>query len=181
MHAWAQRLARARLLVLAALTYAYFFGGGDPNQATRYALTESLVERREPDITPYHAATIDKGFKRGKFYSDKAPGVSVLATVPYAVMRLGDRLFAIDPGSREAQLAKLHLLSFVTSGLAGVGCVWLVRRLAEHLGCGASIAELVAFGYAFGTIAFPFSTVAFGHQHAAFLVVASFYVLVRAV
>src|ERR1700734_3795095 len=51
-------LRRHRLFVLIGLTYAYFFQGGDPNQASRFFLTRSLVERHAVDITPDHPLTL---------------------------------------------------------------------------------------------------------------------------
>jgi hypothetical protein len=172
-------IRRARIWILAAFTYAFFFSGGDPNQATRYSLVESLVDRRAPDITPVHFRTIDKGYKRQRFYADKAPGLSLLATVPYAVMRVADVAFGIDPGGREAQLSKLYVLSLIFAGLAGAVSAAMLRRLGLLLGCSERASELVAFAYAFGTIAFPFSTVLFGHQLAAALLLTSFVLLLE--
>jgi hypothetical protein len=167
--AWSSWLHRARLGIVAALTYAFFFSGGDPNGATRFSLTEALVVRHAPDITPVHWRTIDKGYKKERFFADKAPGLSFLATGPFAVMRAADRAASIDPDAREAQLAKLYVLTLIFAGGAGVATTLLLRRLAVFLGASARSAELVAFAYAFGTIAFPFSTVLFGHQLAAML------------
>jgi hypothetical protein len=138
------------------------------------ALTESLVVRHQPDITPFHARTIDKGFKNERFYADKAPGVSLLATVPYGLMRIADRVFGIPSDGRAAQQAKLGLLTLLFAGLAGVACASLLRRLALLLGCRPRAAELAAFAYAFGTIAFPFSTVLFGHQLSALCILSAF-------
>lgn len=171
--AWSSWLRRARLAIVAAFTYAFFFSGGDPNGATRFSLTEALVVRHAPDITPVHWRTIDKGYKNYKFFADKAPGLSLLATGPYAVMRGADRVTGTDPDSREAQLGKLYVLTLIFAGAAGVGSMLLLRRLAVFLGASARSAELVAFAYAFGTIAFPFSTVLFGHQLAAFLLLSA--------
>jgi len=169
----------ARLCIVAALTYAFFFSGGGPNQATRMALTESIVVRHQPDITPFHGRTIDKGYKDGKFYADKAPGLSLLAVPVFAVMQATDRLFKIPSESRAAQQAKLGLLTFLFAGLAGVACAQLLLRLAMRLGCRQASAELAAFAYAFGTIAFPFSTVLFGHQLAALCILASAVLLIE--
>src|SRR5665213_2031937 len=80
-------LARYRFFVLVACTYAYFFEGADPNEASRFFLTRAIVTRHAADITPDAPYTIDKGEFRGKYYSDKAPGISLLAVVPYALMR----------------------------------------------------------------------------------------------
>jgi hypothetical protein len=164
---------------LVVFTYAFFFSGGGPNQATRMALTESLVVRHQPDITPYHARTIDKGFRKERFFADKAPGVSLLATLPYEVMRIGDRIGGIPSESRAAQQAKLGMLTFLLAGLPGLACALLLLRLALLLGCRRPAAELAAFAYAFGTIAFPFSTLLFGHQLSTLCILSAFVITVE--
>jgi len=78
---------RARLAPLGIallLTYAYFVGEPAWNQNSRLALTRALVERRSTIIDPDHVTTGDKSFRAGHFYSDKAPGASWAAAVPYA-------------------------------------------------------------------------------------------------
>ncbi len=167
-------LRRHRLFVLIAFTYAYFFQGGDPNQASRYFLTRAIVERHAPDITPDHPNTLDKGEFRGKFYSDKAPGLSLLATVPYAAFRLAEKATGVDERARGPSLVRIHGLVFVLSGLAGVAAAWFLRRSLLLLGSPERDAGILTAGYALGTLAFPFSTVLFGHQTAAALLVATF-------
>lgn len=162
------------MFVLIACTYFYFFQGSDPNQTSRYMLTRALVERHAPDITPDHPLTIDKSEWRGKFYSDKAPGVSFLAVVPYAAFHALDRIGGVDESARSAYRARLHALVFLLSGLAGVLATAFLRRCLLLLGAPERHANLLAIGYALGTLAFPFSTVLFGHQTAAALLIATF-------
>ena len=66
-------------------TYAYFIGPPAWNQNSRLALTRALVERGSTIIDPDHATTGDKSFRDGHFYSDKAPGASLLALPAYAL------------------------------------------------------------------------------------------------
>lgn len=73
------------LALLLACTFAYFVGPPAWNQNSRLALTRALVEQGRVAIDDYHATTGDKSFRDGHFYSDKAPGVSLLAVVPYAL------------------------------------------------------------------------------------------------
>src|SRR5689334_14196736 len=73
------RLVRQRLFLLLFVTYAYFYQGSDPNQASRYLLAHAIATRGAPDITPEHAKTTNKAQLGGRFYSEKAPGVSLLA------------------------------------------------------------------------------------------------------
>jgi hypothetical protein len=65
-------------------TFAFFVGPPAWNQNSRLALTRALVEHGSPIIDEWQVTTGDKSFRAGHFYSDKAPGVSLLATVPYA-------------------------------------------------------------------------------------------------
>ena len=83
-------LEHRRLLVPLALallfTYGYFVDAPAWNQNSRLALTRALVETQSVAIDPYHATTGDKSKRGDHFYCDKAPGVSVLSAVPYAVL-----------------------------------------------------------------------------------------------
>jgi hypothetical protein len=80
-------------LALALLcTYAYFIGPPAWNQNSRLALTRALVEHRSTIIDDYHVSTGDKSLKDGHFYSDKAPGASLLALPAYALFYAGTRL-----------------------------------------------------------------------------------------
>ena len=84
-------LRRYRSLLLAPLlgvllSYAYFVAAPAWNQNSRLALTRALVERHTTIIDDDHETTGDKSFRDGHFYSDKAPGTSLLATIPYAAL-----------------------------------------------------------------------------------------------
>src|SRR5216684_9234062 len=78
---------RGRALLIAAVTfisYAYFYEGGGWNQNSRFDLVRAIVEQRTLRIDAYHQNTEDKAFANGHYYSDKAPGLALLA-VPIAV------------------------------------------------------------------------------------------------
>lgn len=70
--------------VCVLLTYAYFVPAPGWNQNSRLALTRALVESGTTVIDANHETTGDKSFRDGHFYSDKAPGTSLAAAVPYA-------------------------------------------------------------------------------------------------
>ncbi|MEM6292989.1 MAG: hypothetical protein AAGA54_17065 [Myxococcota bacterium] len=93
------------VLVLAAVSFAYFVGAPAWNQNSRFALTRALVESGTTAIDPHHHTTGDKSFRDGHFYSDKAPGVSFFAVVPYAAYDLVRRGFGADaPGTKVQSL-----------------------------------------------------------------------------
>lgn len=81
------RPTRASLLPLLlglVFSYAFFVGAPAWNQNSRFALTRALVEDHTTAIDSSHHTTGDKSYREGHFYCDKAPGVSMFATVPYA-------------------------------------------------------------------------------------------------
>ncbi|PRP91568.1 hypothetical protein [Enhygromyxa salina] len=93
-----QLLARLRehprgsaLALALTCTFAFFVGPPAWNQNSRLALTRALVEHGSVKIDDWHVTTGDKSFRDGHFYSDKAPGTSLLATVPYAGFYLARR------------------------------------------------------------------------------------------
>ncbi len=78
-----RRLVPALLAVF--FTYGYFVGPPAWNQNSRFALTRALVESGSTAIDPYHHTTGDKSWREGHFFSDKAPGASLLALPAYAL------------------------------------------------------------------------------------------------
>jgi hypothetical protein len=139
-------------------SYAYFVPAPAWNQNSRFALTRALVERHETIIDPDHETTGDKSWRDGHFYCDKAPGASVLAAVPYAIVYGVGRLLGADapavsvipldprdlvagrvptpaerlPGDR-LHYNRSHRLGLYLAGLFSVGIVSVLGALALWL------------------------------------------------
>ena len=83
-------------------------------------LTYSLVDRGTVVITGLDRQTDDKARFQGQYYSDKLPGFSLLATVPYADLEAG--LSGCRPSARRAgrlpYWAADYWVTLCTSGLA---------------------------------------------------------------
>jgi hypothetical protein len=163
--------------VLIGFTYFYFHQGSDPNQTSRLALIHALVERGATDITPEQHLTLDKGRSGGRVYSDKAPGVSLLLSPVYAVMRKADQWAGHSPDDRGVQRARLHALAFLASGVPGILGAWCLLQTLLLLGSTRRMAEVLTAGWALGSLVFPFATVMFGHVLAAALLLGAFYLL----
>ena len=74
------------LFLVSLLTYAFFLQDPqNPNVSSRMFLTLSLVADGEVSIDRYADKTIDKAKMNGKFYSDKAPGLS-LSAIPVTAL-----------------------------------------------------------------------------------------------
>ena len=91
----------------------------DAQDTSRLALTESIVLRGHVDIDPYWQLTTDRAFQGGHWYSDKAPGVSLLAVPILEAVR------AVDAGRGGASNAPvwnrtwpLWLIRVSSGGLA---------------------------------------------------------------
>jgi len=177
------------LATLALCTYAYFIGPPAWNQNSRLALTRALVEQRTTIIDDYHVATGDKSRRADHFYSDKAPGASLLALPAYAlywgVTRLtGGELpevrvvplyetdeptedTARKPGDRLAYnqpyrtaLYLTRLLSTSLLATAGLCALYLLARRQLPRPSAALLAAL----YGLATPALVYSSALYGHQ-----------------
>ena len=98
-------------------TFAYFVPAPAWNQNSRFALTRALVERQSTIIDADHETTGDKSYRDGHFYCDKAPGTSVLAAIPYAIVYGASRVLGADPPE----------VSVIPLDLAQHYDAWLVR------------------------------------------------------
>ena len=168
------------VFVILLASYAYFWQGRDWNVASRLMLTYALVDRGTLSIDGLDDQTRDIARYEGHFYSDKTPGFSLLAVIPYAVARrvfglpshpLDQPGFAHWPADYWATLGTSGLLSALT-GVILVG-------LARDLGCGPRRSALVGLGYGLATPAFAYATLAYGHQSSGFALLASFALLWR--
>src|SRR5205809_2764715 len=79
------------LFLLTFVTYAYFHGGGGWNQNSQFDLTRAVVERHTFAIDAYASNTGDVSAYHGHVYTNKAPGLSLLAVIPYMFLHAFER------------------------------------------------------------------------------------------
>lgn len=174
---WSDLSARGRrdILLAALLLFAYGFFQQRPawNEYSRYDLVRALVEQGTTRIDSFHENTGDKAFYQGHWFSDKAPGTALVGVPVYALLSLSSGL--AGNGIPEAVEA-VQALAFVESGIATTVLVLLLVRFLAPL-VGERWAVGVGLAYGFGSIAFPFATIFFGHALSAAALFASFYVL----
>jgi len=161
-------------------SYAFFWHGRDWNAASRLMLTYALVDRGTIRIDGMEDQTHDIARRDGHYYTDKTPGFSLLAALPYAAAKLALGLpdhpldakgFAHWPADYWATLG--------TSGLASALAGVILVGLARDLGCGPRRSALVGLAYGLATPAYAYATLAYGHQAAACCLLASFALLWR--
>ena len=159
-------------------SYAYYWQARDWNSASRFMLTYAVVDRGTISIDGLEQQTGDLALVDRHYYTDKFPGVSALGVIPYVLAKrvfglpshpLGIKGIAYWPADYWVTLGTSGLLT----ALAGA----ILARLAIELGCGPRRAALVGLTYGLGTPAYAYATMFFGHQAAAFCMIASFALL----
>jgi hypothetical protein len=155
---------RIRILIAATamFAYSYFYQAGGWNQNSRFDLTRSVVERGALDITPLAANTGDLARKDGKVYCDKAPAVSILATLGYAPWRWVAGTPA--PTNKPASDRAAYVSTLVASALPSAIFLALLFEWLAVLLASPRLRLLLVAGYGLGTLAWPYSTLMYGHQ-----------------
>ena len=159
-------------------SYAFFWHRRDWNTASRLMLTYALVDRGSVAITGLDQQTNDKAKFEGQYYSDKLPGFSLLATVPYAIARSVLRLPS-HPFNAPAfpYWAADYWATLGTSGLFTAATAVILVLWGRELGCSPGTATLIGLAYGLATPAYVYATLAYGHQATAFTLFASFFLL----
>jgi hypothetical protein len=151
--------------IIVCLTAAYFvYPGVQVNADSHLFLTVSIVDRGTLNIDPFAQPSSDISAWHGHYYSDKAPGLSLLAAPLYALLKLillHGRSYLAAPVMAEWVRYGLSV------GLAAVptGAVsWLLYKLLERMSVSRAWCAGLALTYGLGTIARPFATLFFSHQ-----------------
>src|SRR5439155_15440406 len=174
-----QRYPRERLLLcIVAISALGVINLPNVQDITRLALSRSIAERGSVNIDPYHRLTTDRAFYNGHWYSDKAPGLSLLAIPTIEALRGIDAI----SGSRSRlptwkHVGHIWLIRVLPSGIGLLAASFVLGRAAEGLRPGYAAPVVVTF--ALGTIAGPLGVTAFEHVVAAALGFAAFVVATR--
>ena len=140
------------LVAAAALSPVYVNSTQD---LSHFCLSRAIVAG-ELKIDECAGNTVDRSVYNGHYYSNKAPGLSILAIPAVEAVRLPD-------GPKWNAEADLHLwgVRLLTNGIAFLVCVFLVGRIAEGIAPGTGAPTLVAFGL--GTLMSAFAATGFDH------------------
>ncbi|MEM8633304.1 MAG: hypothetical protein AAGF74_18950 [Pseudomonadota bacterium] len=158
------------------------YGGANP--MTRLMLTTSVVDAGTTRIDPYHELTVDKALHGGHFYSDKAPGMAILAVPVYAGARAfadadGALLDLVEPGKRFETLngfsaATFKFILFFGAGLLFACAGVALFRLCLHLSGNPTAAVMATSTAMLATPYLGWSTQFLGHATAGSLLIIAF-------
>ncbi|MBX9656366.1 hypothetical protein K2Y11_22340 [bacterium] len=167
---------------------ACFQHSRDWNTATRFLLTHALVDHGTIEISPYvakegqlleHPPTRDLAASNdGRYFCDKAPGLSLLGTIPYALYRwISGNAPALDLTGQEEPSD--YWVTLGTVGLAGAISATMTFLLALRWGAGLLSATVVGVGSIGCTYQLVYATLFYGHLVAGMLILLSLFIVVR--
>jgi len=151
-------------VLIACVAFVPVYRAGDQD-LSRLCLTQALVHGHLSNDVCL-APSFDKALFGGHLYSDKAPGLSVVAVPAVEALQLKpvDQIHGSD--------LRLWGVRLLISGVAFLLGAFLVGRIGEGLAPGRGAAALVAF--ALGTIFAPLAATSVGHVAAAALALGAF-------
>jgi hypothetical protein len=152
------RQSAAVLGVALFASYAYFYQAGGWNQNSRFALVRAILERHTLQIDAYSAHTGDKALWEGHYYSDKAPGASLLALAPVAAARGIARAVNVDPEGFPGLAWTSYVAAVATSGVFTLVAALLVMRLSLQWGSSRNAALFAATAYGIASPAWCYAT-----------------------
>ncbi len=149
---WSRPRYELLLLALVAVAVLSPMAGVSDQDGSRICLSKALFAGRLSNDACF-LQTLDRASYGGHFYSDKAPGLSVLAMPAVAVLRPG------SPQGYSRDDLRLWGVRVLTVGLAFLVCAFMVGRVSEGLAPGFGGIALVTF--ALGTLVAPLAGVSF--------------------
>jgi hypothetical protein len=102
--------------------------------------------------------TLDTAKFKRHYFTDKAPGASILGAAVYATLRL---FTPKDAWSAESLIAIMRLCLMIPIGI--IGLIFL-RKILARLGIEKTNVDIISTGWILGTSAFHYSTAFYGHQ-----------------
>jgi len=151
------------LIFLAYIFFTYTWPGfRNTNEYSRIFLTRALIDHNTFDIDDLIAIhnTQDKSFYNGHFYSNKAPGNSLLAAPVYLIIRMLGIHFRFELS--EGMI--LYFIKAVCISLPSALFLILLFKFWSYITLFYSLRESFLIAYALGTLAWPYSGLFYGHQ-----------------
>src|SRR5258708_2896523 len=153
---FSRRAAAAAVAIF--ISYAYFYQAGGWNQNSRFALVRAILERHTLRIDDYQAHTGDRALWKGHYYSDKAPGASLVALIPVDLARASGLLLGVAPESEGGITWSSYIAALAASAIFTVLAALSVLWLSLRWGFSSRAALFAATGYAVTTPAWCYAT-----------------------
>ena len=168
---------RIRALLIFAVTFfsfAYFYEGAGWNQNSRFDLVRAIVEQGTLRIDDFQQNTEDKAFANGHYYSDKAPGLALLAVPAAWAGRALLRSGGVDPVSPPGLVNLAYGVTLWAVALPIAAACACLFSIALKLGSSVSASAFAALALGLATPMWAYSTLFWGHALAGACLVFAF-------
>ncbi len=155
----ADRQVSIWLFLLTFATCAYFQAGGGWNQNSQFDLARAIVERHTFTIDAYAGNTGDVARSGGHVYSNKSPGLSWIAAIPYAILYSVERARGMDIDSIAAITFNTYLCTLLCVALPGAWIAAILYRYARRKRFSAPWAACIALTATLATQSLPYATI----------------------
>lgn len=164
------------LFALFFISYGYFFQGGGWNQNVRICLTRAIIHYGTFKIDHFKEDTKemefvnagDWAFYNGHYYSNKSPGLSLLAVPWFALAEYCLKYFLPHDQERQVLFSAYCSNLGTTVLMAALLSLLIFRVFYHYFQMGSNNSLLLTLCFGFGTLVFPYSTVFYSHLPAAF-------------
>lgn len=185
------RHGRAVPVLLFALVWlsCAWFGSWElnPNNSTRLFAAISIVENGDATIDEFAPLTIDRAQFGAHMYTDKAPGMTLMALPAVAMANAitgktsaSLRKVIDDPGLSAFMKLRLRLAAMSSSALLTALAAVALLLLARDVTGNGIAALIAALAYGLGSPAWGWSTTIFGHASVAALFMIAIWAIWRA-
>ncbi|MFB3895517.1 MAG: hypothetical protein ACE14V_04355 [bacterium] len=169
------------LFLLLLIAYSYVWHKPSWNDLGRYDLIMAIVDQGTVSIDAYEQNTGDKAIFNGHFYSDKGPAPALLGVPIYWILNQFQALFGLTQIEHMVSLliwfTKYIIIRILVISLPSAILGVILYRLLNLVMEDKKYALILTIAYSLGTMAFPYSTLFYGHQLAAAFIFFSFYLL----
>lgn len=149
------------------VSYGYFYQAGGWNQNSRFALVRAILESRTLQIDAYQLHTGDRAIWNGHYYSDKAPGASLMVVPVVEAARIASRAVGVSPLTFRGIAWTSYVATVASSGFFTLIAALVIYALAFEWGFSRGAAIFAATGYALAGPAWCYATLFMGHGVAA--------------
>jgi hypothetical protein len=133
----------------------------NPVSISRLDLLHSIIQHGTLNIDRYHSNTPGKALYRGHYYSDKAPGVALMALPAFALSAVAFQFLPIDLDSDAGWFFSSWITCVLTLGiLTALGGVLCFRWLQSYVE--PKVALVTTLGL-YLCVALPYTTMLFSH------------------
>ncbi|MCB9707713.1 MAG: hypothetical protein H6714_02830 [Myxococcales bacterium] len=143
------------------LAYSWMFTEGVPNERSRLYLSMALVDHGTlhiDELLRRHGVIFDLSAYKGHYYTDKAPGSSLLGALIYGSLRL------FSPASSWSIRALLLVMRWGLMIPITVLGFFVLRNLMAKLTIAEPIRDICSMAWALGSAAFHYGRAFYGHQ-----------------